>query len=481
MSEHGAVDIIVDDHAANEACGDAALVKCGSMLTPETLGLTLAEGHALLRGIQARMVTAQAAAWQAARRSCPACGEQRRLKDRRPIVMRTIFGTQTIIAERLRRCRCGADQGAGATVTPLAEMLVQRTSPELLYLETRWGSLMSYGLAARMLGELLPLDRPIGAERVRRDLYAEAECEEADLGPEEHAFFEGCQLDLFDMPLPDGPMVVGIDGGYVRDREGSWFEVIAGKGLTSFRREAEDDGCDLALSPLSPPGRCFAFVQVDDDRPRRRMFEMLRRQGYQPNQKLVFLSDGGESVRKLQRRISPEAEHVLDWFHITMRLTVIGQMMKGAGPDTEWRDEHASDLDRVKHLLWHGHINNAIDQASWIEDDAEIESEETSGIAKAKLRKLAAALAEFCVYIARNSSSIIDYGERYRAGERISSGFVESAINQVVAKRFSKRQSMRWTRRGAHLQLQTRTRVLNGELEDVFRKRWSAFRPAQAT
>ncbi len=70
-------------------------------------------------------------------------------------------------------------------------MLFQRTSPELLYLETRWGSLMSYGLAARMLGELLPLDRTIGAERARRDLYAEARREEAELGPEEQSLLRG--------------------------------------------------------------------------------------------------------------------------------------------------------------------------------------------------------------------------------------------------------------------------------------------------
>ena len=480
MTLHCAVDVILGDHAVDKRHGDTALVERVSTLTPETLGLTLAEGHALLHDIQEQMVTAQVVAWQAASRPCPGCGAHRRLKDRRPIVMRTVFGTQTIVAERLRRCGCGGDQGTSATVTPLAELLVQRTSPELLYLETRWGSLMSYGLAARMLGELLPLGRPIGAERVRRDLYAEARREEADLGPEEQAFFEGCQLDLFDMPLPDGPMVVGIDGGYVRDREGSWFEVIAGKGLTPFRRDPDEDGCDPAWPAPSPRGRCFAFVQAHDDRPRRRMFEMLRRQGYQPNQKLVFLSDGGESVRKLQRRISPEAEHVLDWFHITMRLTIIGQMIKGAGPGIEWRDSHAGDLDRLKHLLWHGHVNEAIDQASWIEDDAEAESEEASDVARTKLKKLSAALAEFGVYISRNASSVIDYGERYRAGERISSGFVESAINQVVAKRFSKRQSMRWTRHGAHLQLQTRTRVLNGELEDLFRKRWPGFRPARA-
>ena len=34
------------------------------------------------------------------------------------------------------------------------------------------------------------------------------------------------------------------------------------------------------------------------------------------NQQIEFLSDGGETVRDLQLYLSPEAEHLLDWFHI---------------------------------------------------------------------------------------------------------------------------------------------------------------------
>lgn len=40
-----------------------------------------------------------------------------------------------------------------------------------------------------------------------------------------------------------------------------------------------------------------------------------------------------------------------------------------------------------------------------------------------------------------------------------------STINQVVSRRFVKRQQMQWTLRGAYLLLQTRTKVLNNELE----------------
>jgi hypothetical protein len=53
---------------------------------------------------------------------------------------------------------------------------------------------------------------------------------------------------------------------------------------------------------------------------------------------------------------------------------------------------------------------------------------------------------------------------------------VESAVNQIVDKRFDKRQSVRWTQRGAHLLLQTRTRVLNGDLDQLIRSRYPAFK-----
>jgi hypothetical protein len=62
-------------------------------------------------------------------------------------------------------------------------------------------------------------------------------------------------------------------------------------------------------------------------------------------------------------------------------------------------------------------------------------------------------------------------GERYRSGERISSAFVEATVNAVVSKRFAKKQQMQWTRRGAHLLLQTRTRTLDGTLRSTF-ERW---------
>ena len=68
-------------------------------------------------------------------------------------------------------------------------------------------------------------------------------------------------------------------------------------------------------------------------------------------------------------------------------------------------------------------------------------------------------------------ASLINYGERYRSGERISSAFVEATVNAVVSKRFAKKQQMQWSRCGAHLLLQARTKTLDGTLRSTF-ERW---------
>lgn len=205
-------------------------------LTAETLGLTLAEGKAILAELQAAVVAEQVAAHEAAARRCLACGADRGIRGHHPLTCRTAFGTLPLTATRLRRCRCGADPVARnrASFSPLADLLPGRSTPELLCLETRWGALVSYGLAARMLGDVLPMDRLVSPERVRRHLHAVAAGEEAAMGREPDGAvwaWSGCQRDLDEMPPPDGPAYVGVDGGFVRDRAGSWFEVGLGKSV----------------------------------------------------------------------------------------------------------------------------------------------------------------------------------------------------------------------------------------------------------
>jgi hypothetical protein len=159
----------------------------------------------------------------------------------------------------------------------------------------------------------------------------------------------------------------------------------------------------------------------------------------------------------------------------TMRLTVMQQIAKGL-PQTvhdeeetyTLRDPVVRALERLKWSLWHGNVYKAFQKIADLVMDLDV-AMATTGDGTA--RKLLKAVEEFHTYIDRNRAFIPNYGERYRYGERISTGFVESTVNQVISKRFCKKQQMQWTKRGAHLLLQTRVKTLNHELGTVF-QRW---------
>ena len=170
----------------------------------------------------------------------------------------------------------------------------------------------SYDLTVKLLQDVLPLDEPVKAVTIRNHVLKLAKRLEDALGEERWSFIERCPAEWAALPIPDGPLTVGIDGGYVKAQgEQGGFEVIAGKSLLAFHRGEE------AQVPVS--SKCFAFVQTYDQHPKRRLFEVLQSQGHQLNQQVTFLSDGGDTVRDLQLYLNPQAEHLLDWFHVTMR------------------------------------------------------------------------------------------------------------------------------------------------------------------
>jgi hypothetical protein len=215
-------------------------------LQPDGLGLTLAEARNLLRGVQETMVAHQVAEFVAQQECCPDCGRQRSCKGRHEIVYRTLFGKLRLDSPRLYACSCQPRDRA--STSPLAELLPERTAPELAYLKTKFAALMSYGLTVDLLAEILPLGEDLNKTSVRRRVQRVAERTESELGAEQPSFIEGCQRDWDQLPRPDPPLIVGLDSGCVPARhpqsrtEGS-FEVIAGKIL----REEGDP-------------KCFAFV-----------------------------------------------------------------------------------------------------------------------------------------------------------------------------------------------------------------------------
>jgi hypothetical protein len=459
------VEVVCLHDGGEQRCSVAEVER--AELALETLGMSIAEGKAMLHGVQDFMAAQQVNEDLNRKRACPNCGQRYRSKDAGTHTVKTVFGAVEVPNPRWERCPCQTE--GPRTFRPSAAWLQgARTSPEMLYLETKWASLIPFEKVVELLKEVLPVAEATNSQTVREHLHAVAERIEYELGeerqPREFATVEA----IAELPLPDGPMTVGIDGGYVRaaHKQGN-FEVIAGRSVVAFRRAKGD--------PV-PPAKCFGFVQTYDQKPRQRVWEVMKSQGMQENQQVVFMSDGGEDVRQVQEYLHPNSEHLIDWFHITMRLTVLQQQRKALQAERPAEGAAASkQIESIKHVLWHGNVDEALDRIDSLSTDLDLISRQS-----APAEKLAAGISEFRTYIQNNRGSIPNYGERYRQGETISTAYVESTINQVVSRRFVKKQQMQWTLKGAHLLLQTRTKVLNNDLEDVFRRWFPAVSPQRS-
>ena len=114
------LQITGDDGIAGAAEEVAAFEKVTQRL--EDLGLSIAEGKALLAAVQHGTVKVQAAAWSRRHRPCPVCGGKRRCKGSYPVVFRTLFGDVELDSPRLHRCQC-QDTDGPATVSPLRDLI----------------------------------------------------------------------------------------------------------------------------------------------------------------------------------------------------------------------------------------------------------------------------------------------------------------------------------------------------------------------
>jgi hypothetical protein len=218
-------------------------------------------------------------------------------------------------------------------------------------------------------------------------------------------------------------------------------------------------------------------VQSHDEKPKRRLHDVLKDQGWQENQHVTFMTDGGDTVINIARDMAPASEHILDWFHITMRITVMQQYVKGlCHPNPNEGSDLAHLLRQIKGYLWNGNLHDG--QVTINDLVMELDEIETDYASINALRKVA---AEFQTYIDNNAWMIPNYAERRRYGERVSTGFVESTVNTVVGKRFCKRQQMRWSKTGAHLMLQTRTRTLDGTLRAKFQQWYPGMKSDEET
>ena len=326
------VKLVAERHPGVVTETELACIERDEAVGLADLGLRLEEAKRLTAALQAEMVPAQMAALGKCPRACEACGRRLAAKGDYGATFRSLFGEVPVRVRRLFVCSCGGKGGAKSFA--VLDFGGDAVAPELAYVTARYAALVPFGKVAALLSELLPLGGAQHASTVRnRALRVGMEVVQA------HAVEIPNQL----AAQAAGPVVVGLDGGYVRDRhrdEGRRFEVVAGKVICAGGVQHR-----------------FAFVrngQVPASEAFQRAFAAA---GVHANTPATVLCDGDVGLWQLQREVLPNATPVLDWWHAAVRFEHALQAARslGAGTaDTRVAGMAVRDLERAKWRLWHG-------------------------------------------------------------------------------------------------------------------------------
>jgi hypothetical protein len=376
------------------------------------LGLRLDEAKRLTAALQAEVVTAQVTTAGERRRWCAGCGRMLASKGHYAATFRSLFGEVPVRVRRLLVCPChgpgepksfaALDLGAGAV------------APELAYVTARYAALAPFGKVAALLSELLPVGgaRNAGTVRNRTLRVGEDVVQPYSTGTVKRPAAQAV-----------GPVVVGLDGGYVRSRhrrEERHFEVVAGKVIDAHGVQHR-----------------FAFARNGQAASVEAFRQALAAAGVGADTPAAVLCDGDAGLWRLQREVLPGATLALDWWHAAVRFEHALQAARGLGvgpADVSLAHGAVRDLERAKWCLWHGRWAGCRRKLAALRRWTKRKRmRDVAGIGRLQ-RHVSGLLG----YLERNQGALVHYAARRRRGEPISTAFVESAVNEIVAKRMNK-------------------------------------------
>jgi hypothetical protein len=309
--------------------------------TFDPLGLTLDDGKALLAGVQRHLVQARVAEFCALRRRCSHCRGFRPLKDTRTRRLNSLFGTVEVPAPRFKPCRCAVT--ARSTLCPASELMPDRCTSDYERALAKMGAWLPYRCAQRFLSEFFPLgdDSPWHETIRRRTTRVGAGLERETLR----------RAETPRAVPPSETMTVSIDAGHVRaarGHQGRTFEVMAAQISNDDRQPV-----------------LFSGVPGEADQQPTQLNGVLSGLGMTADTEVTILSDGAAGPRALGEAASTGTVfHVLDWFHLAMRVQHAAQCASG-WPDATARGRRdgarfAEAVEHIRWRLWHGQTMRAL-------------------------------------------------------------------------------------------------------------------------
>jgi len=425
------------------------------------IGLSIDDGKKIMAALQSAVVSHEAETYSLFRRVCPDCHTFRPVKDYTTRRVRTVFGTVKVRNPRWVLCQ-DCYPGMVAAFAPLKEICPDRATPELMELTARLGSMMPYRQAAKVLAEFLPIEPTETHATVRKRTIKIGERLDDQVAREErHARSQTDERRQFEMQLPGDrrkEFVISIDTAHIRSTDPNSarnFELVVARCGRGGRGE--------------PGGRYFVTSSTSQRAIRDRALHALQEVGYRGFGDVTVISDGAEILKRLPRAMPKPTTHIIDWFHIAMKIQPMQQiadhMARSRSNPSEALPAIDRDIRAVKWRLWHGRIYRAIRDLEHLL----VSLRASQGGGEFSIARLHSLGSQLLTYVRSNRGAIVNYGKRHRAGLRVATTLAESAVNSLVGKRMVKKQQMRWSLHGAHMLMQVRTAELNGELRDRLR------------
>ncbi len=411
----------------------------------EDLGLCLAEAKSLLKEVQRALLQDQVEEIGEIARVCRFCGTYLPVHDRRQRRIDTLFGRVTVEAPRVRMCMCGLPGYPTLKVahSPLTRILPDHATPELRRLQAEMGARHSFREAAKLLNELTPCARQNHAT-IRNRLATIAE----DLADRECP--AATEADQHSNP---SDVTVFLDSAYVRSRpeyQRRNFEIIVGS-IESKRQEK----------------RRFGLSVIGADDPRDFLRRNLEASGWREGTAVTVLSDGDPALPRLVRDATgADVRHILDWWHISIRIRHVETTFKALFPLLEdpVYPELETLVQNLRWRIWHGQTSRALDAIEALFKFGMHVRRQTVGRMNDAAFSAVARTMELQTYLEYNLAALIDYDLRRRCGKAVSTSWAEGLVNDMANARMGKKRRMRWSPQGAHLVATVRAAVLDGRL-----------------
>ena len=255
---------------------------------------------------------------------CHDCYTPLRHKDTGFIVMRTVFGKVQMKSPRYWCCGCEQFRyGQTRTISPLAQALRKRVTPELEYLQIKWAVHLPYAAATALLKEVLPLETSISASGARHRIRTAGD--EIDVRVEQ----EVARLPfLGDAEHPrESPQVtaLSVDSAWLKHCQpsrayGQQVTIAAGRATLA-----------------NGTTRVCAYVGKRVQSSAGRLDHFLGQCGVRWDERVTVISDGAGEFTTAVEGSRLARGRILDWFHIAMKFRAAEQSVFGyrqqAGPD----------------------------------------------------------------------------------------------------------------------------------------------------